>query len=296
MVQASLDYGNGGVPPIIASFRLLLDKDDVKVKHGVHKWEDPPASLLNGLYNKTNEIASMAAMGANMASNAAARLGSAAYKPQPLMKLDYQKVYAGTEPPTVDISFMAFTNDNFIGDVYIPIMSLAAFTYPQRIGSDGGGGGGNSNETNTWFQNMLNKVASATSYLSDLTVEAAQQINETLALSARQYSMKSPCLFNIMHQSGLYSYSNCMCVSMDVTFEGPWYNAKAGEQQVFDILSSGPVKLDVSRRSFPTLAKVTMSFMTGERVMRDDFQYTMGSFFSILNSGDTTYTKYGSNS
>ena len=295
LIQASLDYGAGSAsnaPNILASFRLLIDKDDVEVIHGEHKWSDPAPSVFNGFYNMVNNVAGTAGMVINMASNALTRAGAeGAYRSAPLQRLDYQKVYENTEPPKINITFTAFTNDNFIVDIYTPIMVLSAFTYPKRdLGGSTGSGGGN---TNGFLQKALNAGKVFADDATGLTAAAAQEINEAMALTARQYTFKSPCLFNLYHQSGLFSYSNCMCTNMSIKYEGPWYNSSINEQALYDGFANGPLAMNVSRRSFPTIAKVTMSFQTGERVMRDDFEYNMRNFTANLDTGNTTFTQFG---
>jgi hypothetical protein len=291
MVQASLDYGGGGIPPLLASFRLLLDNDkNIKIEYQ-HSWEKSQKDLLTGLFGAVDKGFNNLAYGATQASNAAARLGNAGeFVSTPIKKIDYQKIYQSSTVPNTTVQFTAFTNDNFIGDVYLPIMALCAFTHPKRY--TGEKDESSSEEASKWDK-LLKGVRNVLGATTEIAADASQAINETLALTARQYTLKPPCLFNLYHQSGLYSYSNCMCKSFSVEYEGPWYNATAPEQQIFDVLSTGPMKLNVNRRSFPSIARVTMVFEPNEILTRDDFHFIAGSFSSIANSGNTTFTKFG---
>lgn len=292
MVQASLDYGgNTGKPSLLATFRLLLDNDkNVSISYS-HTWSTPAKSLLTGLYKDVNGIADKVAFGTTIASNGLSRIGSGEeFKTEPIKRIDYQKVYETSKIPDITVNFTAFTNDNFIGDIYVPVMALCAFTHPKRF--TGEKDESSSEEASKW-EKTLSAVSSALGTVTTATAEATQTINETLALTARQYTLKPPCLFNLYHQSGFYTYSNCMCTNIKVDYEGPWYNATNKEQQIFDVLSKGPMKLNINRRSFPTVARVSMTFTPNEVLTRDDFHFITESFRSIADKGTTTFTKNG---
>lgn len=292
MVQASLEYGSGSAAnaaPPIATFRLLLDDDKVKTQFK-HEWKDPGASLLSSLYDKLNDVSSNVAMGTTLAANGAARLGvggDSPYVTEPLRKTDFQKVYNNSSYPTVPIQFTAFTNDDFINDIYLPIMAIISYTHPKRfVGANSYIGTGD---------DWLSLLSKTSSILGDIVATANQKIIESVALTARQYTLKPPCLFNLYHQAGLYSHVNCMCVDISIEYEGPWYNTSAKEQQIFDVLKNGPIELNISRRAFPTIAKVSMTFETSNRLMRDDFTFMAKNFIDIdkVTPGSTTFTQFG---
>jgi hypothetical protein len=285
LVQTKLTYGGGSASSmtVLQKFRILLNSDeDITVKYGTHKWDDSPASMFQGIYDVINDTAAAAAMVGTAVTNAAARFGAnQEFKPDTIQRVDYQKIYKNTDYPSFDINFTLFTADNYIEDIFTPLMTLIAYTYPKRITPQTNDKGKDSS--------LLGQAADTGQAVSQASAKAANDLTEALALSARQYTLKPPCLFNVYHQSGLYSYTNCMCNNMSVKYEGPWYNTSYEEQVAFDGLNKG-VKMNVSRRSFPSIAKVNMSFETSERITRDDFSFLQSSFKSIADSGQTTFT------
>ena len=259
VVRSKLDYG-GSKPPPVNTFRVLLDNDEINVRTGTHNWEDSADSMLSGVYEDVQSTWGQITSLITTAGNVASRVGVGGnYSTASTPRIDYQKVYKNTEPPSIDFEFTAITDKDFFTDIFKPIMTLTALTYPSRVGGLEGAGA---------------KVA------------------EFASITARQYSLKPPCLFNVYHQSGMYTFENCMCTSLDVTYSGPWYNATADEQAAFSAIGAS-LNIDVKNRLFPTIAKVKIAFVAGERVVRGDFQSIVDSFSGIQNSGTTTYTKNG---
>jgi hypothetical protein len=282
IIKTTIDYGGGGKPIPIETFRILLDSEgDLPPLAYTHAWKQPDTSVMGDVFKAINEKSSQLTTVIDAIQNAAALLDSdMPYTNKPITKLDFQKVYKESNYPGIDINFTAFTNNNFIDDVYTPIMKLIALTHPKRYNSK--------DETNE-----LGEVQGATQ-------DAKQGLIEAVALSARQYTLQSPCLFNLYHQSGLYSLSNCMCNSISVSYQGPWYNASIDEQQMFDNLSNKSLIQNINRRSFPTIAKVSMKFESGERLTRDDFTTLASNFIGMAgkganDTGKTTITRFAGN-
>lgn len=293
VTKASLVYGGGSgsnAPNIIGKFRVLLSKKEVSLRHG-HNWKSS-SSMMSDIYNNVAELRDNLAFGSSLLVNAAARAGADAEFQTPVNhKVDYQKVYESSDYPSVTLDFQLMTNNNFMRDVYIPIMALTAFTYPKRF-SGTAAQNSPTNSDNNWKTIIANAVNSAQGVIEG----TGQQVSEFLSLTARQYTFTPPCLFNIYHQSGLYTYSNCFCKSMDITYEGPWYNASFDELKIFNMLRGGPLTQTVNRRTFPSVARITMTFESTELLMRDDFQLILAGFSNIANTGNTTFTQFGNTS
>lgn len=293
VTKASLDYGGGSAanaPNIIGKFRILLENKDVSISHN-HQWKESN-SFLSDIYNNFSEVRDKVAFGTSLGVNGLARAGANTEYQTPVShKVDYQKVYERSDYPTVTIDFQIFTNNNFMRDIYIPVMGLTAFTYPKRFsGRDDQNSPENSD--NTWSK-VFTALANATNQTENILENVGQQATEFLSLTARQYTFTPPCLFNIYHQSGLYTYSNCFCKNMNVSYSGPWYNASFDELRIFNMVRGGQLSQFVNRRSFPSVANISMTFESTELMMRDDFQLIVSDFSRIANTGNTTFTQFG---
>jgi hypothetical protein len=272
--KVKLDYGGGSGPSKFeGKFRILL-KNQPTIE-GKHTWNPGGKGPLDFFYNAINKAPETIAVYGALAQNAVTYFkGGDDFAVPSTRRTDYQYTYADTEYQTVTINFELFTNNNFLRDIYKPIMGLVSLTYPKRYSNTEGG----------------SIIEEGTAALG----EAAQAVTEQGSLTARQYTLKPPCLFNIYHQSGLYSYTNCHCMGFTVTYDGPWYNATASETSQFNILRGSEPSAKIETRAFPSVAKVSMSFRSGERMFKDDFEKIYNSFNSIMSSSQTTYSQFES--
>jgi hypothetical protein len=286
VTSTTIDYGTKAAPVPIHTFRILLDgENDLPPISYTHEWKEPDKSAMSDIFNSINELSTKVFGITDIVKGVTGKLdGDLPYNNKPIRKLDFQKIYKNSPYPGVELNFTSFTNNNFLEDVYDPIMTLIALTHPKRY----------TNTPTSESDKPLTTISNTASQVQDAVAQASQDLVEALALTPRQYTLQPPMLFNIFHQAGLYTYSNCMCSSISVSYSGPWYNTTISEQQTFDNLSQNSLIQNINRRSFPTSAKVSMKFESGERMTRDDFTTIKSNFKSIANSGNTTFTKFAS--
>jgi len=238
VMRSKLSYGSSK-PPAVHKFRVLLDTEDITIPTVSHGWSDSADSPLSAVYEFVQSGWGQITTGITDAANVVSRVGLGGnYSTAATPRIDYQQVYQNTVPPTINLEFTALTNDNFFEDILKPVLTLTSLTFPSKVGGAEGAG-----------------AAAA----------------EMASITARQYSLKPPCLFNVHHQSGLYTFESCMCTSLDVQYSGPWYNGTLSEQKAFSA-SSGSLSVKVENRLFPTMAKVKITFLAGQRVVRGDIQ------------------------
>jgi hypothetical protein len=271
--KVKMDFGGSSQPPVIAKYRILL-KNQPSFE-GKHEWSPGAKGMMDFFYNAVNKAPETLAVATSVINNIGTYVaGGDNFEVPSNRRTDYQYTYSETAYQQVSLNFELITNNNFIRDIYNPIMDLMSLTYPKRYANDAEG-------------NVLNAA-------TDAVGQAPQAVNEQFSLTARQYTLKPPCLFNIYHQSGLYSYSNCHCAGFTVNYDGPWYNASAEELSQFNILKGQAPSVQMQTRSFPSVAKISMQFKSGERMFRDDFKKIRDSFNQIINNSKTTFSQFES--
>lgn len=290
ITKTILDYGNRG-PDILQTYRILLDADKVMVKYGKHSYVQG-SSIIKGVFDAVAKSTAIAEATSTGVQNLTTMIGAdGTYTADKVVKLDFQKVYKSSDYPTFDLSFTALTHDNFLGDIYFPLLGLAAYTYPKRFVTD-------RTEANTPSDaeaTLTNTIKQLAASSADWVAKLSQKAQETIALTTRQYILSPPCMFNISHAAGLYTYTNALCNSMSIEYDGPWYNSTSVENDIFNLFENKGLGLQLSSfaRSFPTMAKVTMSFETSELITRDDFSTQASNYTNAISNGSLTFTNRG---
>lgn len=151
-------------------------------------------------------------------------------------KLDVLDYYKDSESTPINISFSLFTRNNFLNDVFRPIMFLTALGYPKRSLS---GDFGKLLDTDIGKASDLLKskfpdsnFAQTVSGLLDKargTGESVENIERMFAEYGglgpyRYFISKRPEYLTIRHASGLFYYPVAYIESFSYTFKGPWYN------------------------------------------------------------------------
>jgi hypothetical protein len=279
VMRAKMQFGGStSNPNILAKYRILIPSQQVPIAHN-HYW-NKGSSFLGDVYNAINNLQDIGAVASTVAANAAAMASDNTNFRSPVAhKTDFEQTYERSDHPSLQLEFNLFTNSNFIRDIYHPLMELVSFTYPKRISpSDDAKTSNGGNIVDSAIESTMGKL--------NTVDRAVQQVKEYISLTARQYALRPPCLFNIYHQAGLYTYSNCFCKSMNILYDGPWYNATSSEEVNFNI-DIAP-KSTTQTRTLPSTAKVTMVFQSQELMFRDDFTLISSRFREILRNGSVT--------
>lgn len=276
IMRAKMSFGGEkATQNIIDSYRILIPSQQINIAHQ-HKW-GAGSSFLGDIYNKVNEVLDTGSIVLTSATNAAqlAPGGQSNFQSPVSHKTDFQQTYEKSNHPEVQLDFQLFTNNDFINDIYAPLMTLVSYTYPKRINSK------DTPQTGGVLEQTINQAQT-------VAEKTAGELKEFVSISARQYSLRPPCLFNIYHQSGLYTYSNCFCTNVSVNYDGPWYNADGQDTSNFNI--DVPQEYYLNGRTFPSTAKITMSFKSSELMFRDDFTLISKRFQQLVDSGESTTT------
>jgi hypothetical protein len=147
--------------------------------------------------------------------------------------LDYYKISNHTP---IKVTFNLFTRNNFLNDVFRPIMFLTALGYPKRAMQGNFG---------KLFQQILGNAAEYTSKLdSDVAKRISAAIqefqNKNYGAKAESFEKKlaefgglgpyrffitkRPEYLTVRHASGLFYYPVAYIQEFSYNFKGPWYN------------------------------------------------------------------------
>lgn len=151
-------------------------------------------------------------------------------------KLDVLDYYKESDSTPIQINFSLFTRNNFLNDVFRPIMFLTALGYPKRSLN---GDFGKLLDTDIKKTSELLKskypgssFATTVAELLDKAKGVGESVENVERMFAeygglgpyRYFISKRPEYLTVRHASGLFYYPVAYIESFNYTFKGPWYN------------------------------------------------------------------------
>lgn len=232
-------YEKGNEPEIIGEINILpnLQEEGIGFDH-VHsftKQDDIITNLLStvgGVIAGTTET--VAAIGAVIEGNIPTA-GRSTVKP--VTKIDIADSYQGTDKLSITIPFTLFTKNDFIRDIFGPIMLLNVISHPKRT---------NLRVVDDLIKGFRGVNAAARSAsngkfgVSDKTFddqfasklqnggEAAFNTLNSIMPGFRVFASAPPSYVNVKHSTGIFNLKNCVITNFSYKFKGPWVSSDTG--------------------------------------------------------------------
>ena len=228
--------------------------------------DDILASTLNtigGLYENLDSILRVGAAGIQ-AVNAGSLAGSKSTGNVYQRKATALNKYERSEPQTMQIKFNLFTKNDFLSDVFRPIMFLTSLGYPKRAMS--GDTAEFMAEIRKQSSDFINGLETNNPLISHIlkgiqntgigtgAQNAANYLNnleQNLASIGgigpyRYFISKRPEFLSMRHVSGLFYFPLANIINFSYNFKGPWYNSNGeplnGDGKDLDSLLSSKIK------------------------------------------------------
>lgn len=212
--------------------------DNLSMDH-VHTYSDDNAiaNVINGLLDTVNGAESIIAGGA--AALKTLNSGEELSVSQRVnRRLDTINIYQSSAKAKITIPFVLFTRQDFLRDVFQPLMILTALSYPKRklygnLGSLTEDFGDELKITSTDLIGKSSpKLNEAISAIADQLKGAGatiQNVEKYFATNVgagpfRYFVSQRPEYLSVRHASGLYYYPLIYIEKFSYNFKGPWYN------------------------------------------------------------------------
>jgi len=197
--------------------------------------EDRVASSINQVLGTVNTADTLLSLGATVLGSSQ-RGQEQGVNSIVQRRIESISTYSGTAKQSITIDFVLFTKNDFIRDVFRPIMFLTSLSYPKRTTS------GNFANIGQAASKATQKAAlnagtpdSIRSLLlaSGVKAEEAGKLLDNLENKFsryggigpyRYYVSRRPEYMSIRHASGLFTFPLAYIDSVDYSFQGPWYN------------------------------------------------------------------------
>jgi hypothetical protein len=221
------------VPPTtttsLGTFTIYPSNMDLNMTHN-HNYEgigdNVIASSINSVLDMVNGADALFTLGGAVLNSI--NKGSPQAIPQKMTrKLDTLDRYAATDKQEITTEFTLFTKDDFLNDVFRPLMFLTALSYPTRTSS------GNLGQSLAQFGAAAaasdSKTIQSLGQLINQASQTAQTIDTATAQAGgfgpyRYFIVKNPEYISVRHASGLFYFPIAVIKNVTYEFHGPWYN------------------------------------------------------------------------
>lgn len=226
-------------------------------------------------------------------SNATQNNGNA-FKATPNRRVDVAETYISSEKQSIVIPFTLFTaggEQNFIRDIYAPIMQLIQVSYPKRSTSLG-----DLDKAIAKQLGISQQTPNGVTGTDSTGQTTSQQNDQTLMKSLnainpgfRVFMSDPPAYVNVYHNGGLFSYKNCYITKFSHKYKH-WVDGNGNGidgANLSAVLGNGQSIVDArvsnATIAYPLIAECVLEIKTTEPLFADDFAILASQYATISN-------------
>lgn len=279
----------------IGSFTIFPNQPDWLALSHDHNYseENPLAAVLNPILQNVNTIVNL-----GKAVGRVTDKGSLNELSRTTRRIDFIDQYQSTNKIELTIPFVLFTKGDFISDIFRPITTITALTYPLRLfESDSGNGLRPAIEAmNTNGQNQaIDAVGQTLQSGIDIAEDAENFLIENGNIGAFRYIVSQrPEYLSVRHASGLFFFKLAVITNFTYNFKGPWINSYGEivdtvtprqEQAFNEALSARNISRTKLPYAFPSIAECTLRVRSVEPLFRQDWLQLLGGASDFSGKG-----------
>lgn len=285
VTKSIYDYGDNVPEPeyIISISPTTEGGFELDISHN-HEWGASGSifdKILKGAAELVGNVDDFITKFKNVSSGVSNAKGASreAYKATPNRRIDVAETYVSTEKQSIVIPFTLFTpggEENFIRDVYGPIMTLTKISYPKRATSLG--------DTDRWLSEKMGVKkqpsggATGTDGNGQNTPEQDAQILDAInAINPgfRVFVSDPPSYVNVRHNGGLFKYNNCYITKFNYKFkywvDGDGQSIRKDGNGDTGLPSITDFGVTNAKFAYPLVAECSLELKTTEPLFADDF-------------------------
>jgi hypothetical protein len=273
-----------GPDETVAVFRILPEGDEFLKFNHEHDWGEPDG-ILKKVISAGVEAGKKLSRGATTIDRSTGN-----FIPEQQYNIDINNKYQSSRKPSLKFKFVLFTKNNFINDIFLPIMTLCYYSSPSRTPDVG-------ENVRRFLNDLMVSQKEAAKDNNELLREIQQteqdlrrqnsDINaiNSLTPGVRFLVTDPPPFFRVWHSSGLFFYPRMSLNEVKYSFKKPFYNftgigasndyPQEGQTNpgfFCEILKNNKV---FEEYSFPISAEVELSFEGIDPLFFDDFASLM---------------------
>jgi hypothetical protein len=298
-------YEREGAPLVLGNIHILPNLNDDGIgfdhTHTYGKQDDIVTNILTGISgliggaSDTLDAISKVQKGAS---------GSGRLGPKPITKIDIADSYQSTDKMSITLPFTLFTKNNFIRDIFGPIMLLNVISHPKR--------------TNVRIFEDVIKIYKDTRKAIDPNLSDAQLDSETIDPEQvenflndvipgfRLFAGAPPSYVNVKHAAGIFYLKNCVITNFSYKYKGPWVstidnasrdgqnstNTAKGHVPWWKFWLPKPDILDlefakVNTFAWPSFAECSITLRSVDPVFADDWASLLDNMMNTVYTADS---------
>ncbi len=244
----------------LSTYRILTEDDGIQINHN-HDWGDQDG-VVKRIVDTGVDFTQRFANGVNMVDRATT---GDPLQPARQYKLDISDTYKGSERPEITVKFILFTSDDFINDIFAPLMSLCYYSTASRFPPNNAEGARSLFES--LIDNFQDDETGEISELRDQIRDSGDIVNtlNRLIPGMRILVTEPPPFFRVWHSSGLFYYDHMALTNVDYSFKKPFYNKRlnslfGNSEQLSKNQGIYNSTSEFEKASFPVYAEVSLTF------------------------------------
>ena len=280
VTKSIYDYGDGVPEP---EYKIHISPTtesgfELDITHS-HEWGASGSifdTMLKGAAELVGNVDDLITKFGNVTKGVKGKSNREAYKATPNRRIDVAETYVSTEKQSITIPFLLFTpggEENFIKDIYGPIMTLTKISYPKRSTALG--------DSDKWLSEKMGikKESNSKATGTDANGGDTQKQDDATMLDAinainpgfRVFVSDPPSYVNVYHNGGLFKYNNCYITKFSYKYKN-WVD---GDGEALKHLQSNASITDSdlknARFAYPLIAECSLEIKTTEPLFADDF-------------------------
>jgi hypothetical protein len=223
-----------------------------------HEWEKP-GGLITSLFESVTSLISAGNGILTKIANASQAGSGTNLRTEQSIVLDQADAYKSSSSIEFTIPFLLWsagaTADEWIRDIYLPIMLLTAWSYPRRATS-----------LSVEDTNKVLTEASANSPAqgSESPTKDIQDAINKIYPGTRITILDPPSYIRVKHTSGLFTFNRCVISSFNFKYLDPWVKATTGG-------NLNNMTETLLKKSLPMRAECSLTLRSIEKLYADDW-------------------------
>lgn len=217
----------------------------------------------------------------NISKGVQGKSNSDSYKATPNRRIDVAETYVDTAKQSIVIPFVLFTpggEENFISDIYGPIMTLTRISYPKRANSLGDADRWLSEKMGIKKEGQAGATGTGANGQATTAQDDAQMLDAINAINPgfRVFVSDPPSYVNVSHNGGLFKYNNCYISKFSYKYKH-WVDGSTDTQvrPIKEAIGTGQTITDAQLKNakfaYPLVAECSLEIKTTEPLFADDF-------------------------
>lgn len=258
-IQHAAFKGSGPEPESILDMFIAPNTTEWVNFTSSHVWEKP-GGIITSLFES---VTSLLSAGNGILSKILNVTNTGGLQAEQQIVFDQADAYTSSSAIEFSVPFLLWsagaTVDDWIRDIYLPIMLLTAWSYPRRAAK-------------LTTEQTLEALGAASKQAAEAAQKDGEDVTKTIQDTinkiypgARITILDPPSYLRVKHTSGLFNFNRCAIKSFNFRYMDPWVKASTGDGNLNSLSET------LLSRSLPMRAECNLTLQSIEKLYADDW-------------------------